>query len=284
MTTFDKILIRCSAIGGIMAQPQDATAKNAGELGKTAKTYLTELYLELKYNRKKEFGSKYIDKGIEQEEAGITLYNLEKCKGKILKKNTERICNEYLTGEPDGYIGESLIGCSEGFDIKNSWSLHTFPMFEEKLNKDYYWQAMGYMALTNAPVWKVVFTLCNCSAEQVNDEKQRVWYKLGQPSDDHPNFSALIEQYQLIERNMIFDLAQFKKDFPGYDLETKDWRYDIPRCERVKEFTVERDESAIQSIYNQVIKSRKYMADTFGSPVLLAEHDHQVNATIISKA
>jgi hypothetical protein len=56
--------IRCSAIGKIMTNP-----KTKGEsLSQTTKTYLQELAVEEIYGIRKEFSSRYTDKGNEVEE------------------------------------------------------------------------------------------------------------------------------------------------------------------------------------------------------------------------
>jgi hypothetical protein len=63
--------IRCSAIGKIMTNP-----KTKGEsLSQTTKTYLQELAVEEIYGIRKEFSSRYTDKGNEVEELSIALCN-----------------------------------------------------------------------------------------------------------------------------------------------------------------------------------------------------------------
>ena len=61
--------IRCSAIGKIMATPRSKTEF----LSQTAKSYIQELVLEHKFGIKKEFSSRYTDKGNEVEELSIAL-------------------------------------------------------------------------------------------------------------------------------------------------------------------------------------------------------------------
>ena len=63
--------IRASSIGKIMTNP-----KTKGEsLSQTTKTYLQELAVEEVYNIRKEFSSRYTDKGNEVEELSIALCN-----------------------------------------------------------------------------------------------------------------------------------------------------------------------------------------------------------------
>jgi len=276
---FDNLLIRCSAIGKIMTEPRTNADKAAGKLSETTKTYLKELYRSIKYSRQKDFTSKEVEKGIQQEELAITLYSLHT--KRMFKKNKERIGNEYLTGEPDLYIGQDIYNVEEGFDTKCSWSLWTFPDVADPLDTSYYWQNMGYIALTGAKKWTTVYCLVNAPAEQITAEKQKIWYATGMPDDSNDRY---MERRREVEKNMIFDMKQFRDDNPNYDLDIKDWCYDIPRAERIVEFPVLRDEAAIQKIYWMVGKARAYMNEKYGTPLLLAERDEEVQATIIKEA
>ena len=61
--------IRCSSLGKIMTSP-----KSKGEvLSQTSKTYLKELAIEEKFGIRKEFSSRYTDKGNIQEDTAIEM-------------------------------------------------------------------------------------------------------------------------------------------------------------------------------------------------------------------
>ena len=45
---WNEILIRCSSIGYLMTEPKEKAAKEAGELSKTAKTHLKNVYIQEK--------------------------------------------------------------------------------------------------------------------------------------------------------------------------------------------------------------------------------------------
>ena len=45
MTDFSKTLIRSSSVGYLMTEPQSKAAKDAGELSKTAKSHLLDVYI-----------------------------------------------------------------------------------------------------------------------------------------------------------------------------------------------------------------------------------------------
>ena len=231
------------------------------EISVSAKTYSEQLYLENKYNRKKMITSKYLEKGLTMEEHCLTLLSLTK---KIfLKKNTERISNKFLTGEPDAYVGESVKRAKEGHDVKAAWELFTMPYWE-KIDPKYEWQDHGYIALTGAERWTTSHCLVNAPPGLIVKEKLDMFYRLG-VSENSPEYK---EKAIEIERNMIFDMAQFKKDNPYFDLNSEvpenpeEWEFNIPLEERIVSFVVERDNKIIESIYERVMECREYIKTT----------------------
>jgi hypothetical protein len=284
----DKILFRASSVGKIMGNSKnlitdkqletidELQAKrkltdnqekelrrliekrdNPDTLSETCKTYLRELYKSVKYQREKIVTSKYLEHGIQAEESAISLLSLEK--GIFLKKNKERLFNRYVTGEPDVYLGPSIKQAEEGYDTKVCFSLFTLPDKKvDQIDPDYFFQNIVYCALTGAKQWTTAYTLVNASASLIQREKERIFYMLNTPDDsDEEYMRRKIE----IEKAMIFDLDQFKKDNPFYDMDCKDWTYDIPRKERLVEYTVHRDSQVIQSIYDRVEECRKWIKD-----------------------
>ena len=159
--------IRCSSLGKIMTSP-----KSKGEvLSQTAKTYLKELAIEEKFGIRKEFSSRYTDKGNIQEDTAIEMAS------KVLNlpfalKNTEYFENEFIKGTPDLILEDEII------DIKCSWDGTTFPWFEDELpNKDYYWQLVGYCWLTRRTKARVVYCLVDTPEDIVQDEIRRTSWK-----------------------------------------------------------------------------------------------------------
>jgi len=159
--------IRCSSLGKIMTSP-----KSKGEvLSQTAKTYLKELAIEEKFGIRKEFSSRYTDKGNIQEDTAIEMAS------KVLNlpfalKNTEYFENEFIKGTPDLILENEII------DIKCSWDGTTFPWFEDELpNKDYYWQMIGYMWLTGRSKARIVYCLVDTPEDIVQDEIRRTSWK-----------------------------------------------------------------------------------------------------------
>ena len=253
MTEIDNLLFRCSRLSAIMTMPRE---KNA-ELSQTCITYLRELAREIKWGRRPEFQTKYTEKGKMVEERSLDLISI--VSRTFYKKNTERIKNQWISGEPDTYLGKSITEATQGKDVKSSWDYRTFPFPSDKLEKSYYWQAMGYMALTGATQWDIAFCLVNTPSGFIDDEKRKWQWRMGVIDPDVD--PAFREKCKQIEREMIYDMQEFLQDNPGYLLahEEGEWVYDVPAVERVVEFPVMRNEEEIVAIYKQVEVCRNYM-------------------------
>jgi hypothetical protein len=247
----DQIKFRASSTDALMTN--DRSGKGMGD---TCKKELMKVFCLEKYGRYEEINSKYLDKGNEREQDAITL--LSRVTKKFLKKNEERLYNEYLTGVPDIYLGKSISEAEEVYDTKCSWSLLSF---KNASAKDYVWQPISYMALTGAKKATVAFCLVNATEEIINDEKRKIGYKPGMMDAGGNHSPIYVEKCKQIEINHIFDMESFKKEYPWYDFanDLNSWCYDIPMEERVKTFTIERDEVQIQSLYQRVKDCRTYM-------------------------
>jgi hypothetical protein len=194
-------------------------------LSQTAKSYIEDLFNELEFGYRKEFSSRYTDKGLEMEDEAIQFAS-EQFDWEFVVKNTERFTNDYITGEPDINTDNLLA------DIKCSWSLDTYPMFEADLkNKDYYWQLQGYMWLTGKTQAELVYCLMNTPIQIVEDEVRRAHWKAGLIDED-------------------IDLRHEVQLKHNYD--------NIPSKLRVKRYIIERDEKAIEKIIEKVEIAREY--------------------------
>ena len=220
-----------------MTDPKEKAAKDAGELSKTAKTELKKIYIKEKYGREKDITTKQMQKGIEVEEESITL--LSRVQKKMLYKNEERLSNNFITGLPDIYEGKSIREADSITDIKSSYDLHSFlNNIGESLDRDYYYQLQGYMALSGANVAYIAYCLVDTPAHIIESEKYRLLKSMNVISEESPEFIA---EAQRLERNMTFG--------------------DIPKEERVLIFKVDRDDSVIQKIYDKVAKARLFLAE-----------------------
>lgn len=230
-TNANNILFRCSSLGHIMTEPKS----KKDLLSEACKGHLADLFISAKYGRRNDIVSRYMEKGTEVEEDSLTLYS--RYKKVLYMKNSERFENEYICGTPDIILVDGARP-TEIIDIKSSWDIHSFYRAKSKeLNKMYYWQLMGYMALTGAMFGRIAYCLVNTPDRFIEAEKRSLWYKMGQPSGDNDEW---IEACREIDLNMVYD--------------------DIPMQERVfDEFVVSADEDQIDHIYSRVIACREWM-------------------------
>lgn len=198
-------------------------------LGKTGESSVKTWYLQKLYKRKQKFFSKYVEKGLATEKAGIELYSQWLNEGVLLDKNENWFQNDFILGCPD-LIHDNIVT-----DIKCSWDLFTFPYFDEKLPKqEYYWQVQGYMALTNLRQARVAYCLIDTPKPIIQQELKGLYYKSGgRPEDWTP------ETYAELEVNYRFD--------------------DIPFENRIRVFDIARNEADIALIYSRVEKARAYL-------------------------
>jgi hypothetical protein len=213
--------IRCSSIGKIMTNP-----KTKGEtLSQTTKTYLQELAVEEVYNIRKEFSSRYTDKGNEVEELSIALCNDVLNLG-FIYKNEEHFSNEWITGTPDVNTNEILL------DVKSSWDATTFPFFDtELINKMYFYQLQGYLWLTGKTEALLCYCLIDTPLQIVEDEIRREHWK-----------ASLIEES--------LDLRAF--------VQAKHTFGHIPKEKRLKTFKIAKDDVVIENIKTRIEECREY--------------------------
>ncbi len=256
-----KYFYRASSMGNLMTEGRS----KADLLGETCKKQLAQVYAFSRANITKPIESKYLEKGHKREEMGITYLSLKE--KKLYNKNEARISNEWgLTGLPDLYEGESILKASRIIDIKNSFSYISFLESKtEKLAKDRIWQAHTYMALTGAEVCDFAICAINAPIEMISDEKKRKFFKMNPESDQD---EAFVKVSLEIERNMIFDLEEFMKEYPFAELETirqglqKDF-VNITWDERINIVSVERDNYEIERMKSMIPHWDNYIEQTF---------------------
>ncbi len=252
----NEIKFRCSSIGHIMTEPK----LKSETLSESAKTHCIDVFVSANYGRREEIAGKFLDKGNEREEDAITL--VSRLTKKFYKKNDVRIGNQFITGEPDLFIGKSIIEAEETTDTKCSWSAHTFFRAQkEAINKMYYWQGMGYMALTGAKKHTVSYCLVNGTGSAIMNEKRILGYQEGMMDVSGNPTEKMIERMKQIEINHIFCLEEFTKEYPWYEFanDLNEWVYDIPMEERLYSITFERNEEEIQRINQKVEACREWI-------------------------
>ena len=146
-----------SSIGKLMTN-----ARGKNEMGETAKSYIKQVAKENFYGYRSQINSKYIQKGLMQEQDSIDLLNTVRFEGYV--KNTVRMVDDLMTGEADIITDASII------DIKTSWSLDTFPvMAEDGYDAIYEWQLRAYMRLYDRPKAELIYCMVTTSNELLNE-------------------------------------------------------------------------------------------------------------------
>lgn len=233
MIDFSTVLFRCSSLGYIMTEP-----RNKNELlSETCKSHLIEIYIYGKYGRKAEVVNKYIQKGLMVEEDSITLYS--RVKKKFFAKNEELLSNVFIKGTPDLIINSSDDKAREVIDIKSSWDIFSFfKVHTQILNRHYYWQLQGYMALSGAHKSTLAYCLVNTPETTIMDEKRKLLHKMNVATDENELYKeACIE----LEKAMVYD--------------------DIPIHERVIELHIERNDKDIELMYKRIEACRTYLSE-----------------------
>ena len=194
-------------------------------LGKTGQKVAKEWLIEQLYNRKPEFSNKFTQKGLIVEYDAIDLvadfFNYG-----LLIKNEKHFSNDFLTGTPDLILKDKTI------DIKSSWDISTFPLFNEELDKAYYWQGIGYMALTGKRQHEVIYCLM-----------------------DTPKHLIEREAYSYCRNNGIEELEQDLYD----EFERKMTFSDIPEKLRVKKYSFEFSQSDYDKVIERVEECREFI-------------------------
>jgi hypothetical protein len=200
--------------------------KSKGEvLSQTTKTYLQELAIEEIYGIRKEFSSRYTDKGNEVEDLSIALCNDVLDIG-FIYKNEEHFTNDWITGTPDVNTSEILL------DVKSSYDATTFPFFDLELtNKSYFYQMQGYMYLTGKEESLLCYCLIDTPLQIVEDEIRREHWK-----------ASLIEES--------LDLRAF--------VQAKHTFGHIPKEKRLKTFKIAKDDKVIEDIKTRIEQCREY--------------------------
>jgi hypothetical protein len=115
----------------------------------------------------------------------------------------ERVSNEYLSGEVDAYLGESIITSTVIPDIKSTFDYPTFlNKLHEPLSLANIWQIKGYLDITGASEGFIADVLTTTDEETRNKVKFKLFNKGVYATEESPEF---LKQWEVIERSMIFD-------------------------------------------------------------------------------
>ncbi len=243
-------------------------------LPKTMTTELRKIHRAEKHNRNFSFTNKYVQKGIQQEEEAITIYQYYRNKVLGIRtffiNNKERLQNEFVSGEADLTDTNDFEKCNEGFDTKCSWELETFPYKEDVLDSQYEIQNQVYMWLSNTEKWTTAYVLVNTTEDLLHKEKMKWYYALGLHHSNRTDKEqeelevSYDEKCKELEIRFIFDYDKFVERNPMHNLiitreEWFDKGYNLDLEERVVEKISLRNNDIISKLKNRIEISRKYL-------------------------
>jgi len=212
--------IRASGAASIMTEPKEK--KN--EFSKTCLSYLKYQWIQDNFNREKDLSTPAIQKGLLNEEQGITMLSLHL--GDMLIKNELQKEDEHLKGTAD-LIHEKVS------DIKCSFDIFTFGNAE--LTKDYENQLQVYMELWNLESASLVYVLTDTPDALIHGEVRSILYKLNETS-----------YYGEPRYDEIFDGLKKQRSYS-----------DVPDKMRIKTFEVKRNREFISALRTRVEKCRE---------------------------
>jgi hypothetical protein len=214
--------VRCSKIGDIMTNPRSKSET----LSKTAMTAVFEQYIQDISGRRKSITSKYLDKGIMQEEDAISL--VSERYDTLYFKNEVKFEDEHMNGTPD-ILSPHRENPEIVIDTKCSWDIFTFSSVRlDEIDKGYYGQLQGYMHLTGAKKAQLCYVLVNMPQHMI------AWNRAN--FDRMNAFTG--NEWNEQEKNFIFD--------------------DIHIEDRVITFEVDYNEEYIQQVIERVELCRQY--------------------------
>lgn len=214
------------------------------QLPKGCKTYAKQWLKERMFKRRKEMSNKYTDKGNFNELDALDLVSRFFQEDMTPYYDTKYVSNDYSEGTCD--INHPNLGVT---DIKNSWSLDTFPMFETELpDLKYGDQINTYQDLyKNYKTGHVAYVLTDCPLHILEKELR---------------FCETDDERQVKAVNLIFtNEGWFKakeKLFPN----AEPYEFiEIPRKQRIKVFNIEWDKNKVEKRKKRVEEIRKYIKE-----------------------
>jgi len=208
-----------------------------------AKKYLLRRYSRFKYGKRykirtvSEMKFSALLKGkLTEKSAKELLSEIDGCEYYSVKTSVK---NEYLNGYLDVLDAPTVEGASRVIEIKNSFDIVGFMMISDKeLPKSIWYQAQGYMAITDKDVCEVCFCLCDFPDFMIAEQRKIVFDAM---CPDGVETDSFLNYWKTAESSMRFS--------------------DIPANERIFSRIVHRDEDAISKIYKRVVYCRKWLQE-----------------------
>lgn len=146
-------------------------------------------------------------KGRECEDDAVQLLNVHD--GETYKVHKERINNDFLSGEIDIYLGESVYAATNVTDIKNAFD---YPGFLKKINNGLEngqeYQMKAYGDITGSNELFIANTLVTASPEVMIEMQWKVAKKMNAVTLESPEF---LEEWKKWEHSMTFDNLPIQK-------------------------------------------------------------------------
>jgi hypothetical protein len=178
-------------------------------LSKGAITYIKSKAKEDFYGYRSEINSKYIQKGLMQEQDSIDLLNTVRFEDYI--KNDVRMVDKYMTGEADIVTDDLII------DVKTSWSLETFPaLAEEGYESKYEWQLRAYCMLYDKPKAELIYCMVTTSNELLNEWENLDIHRVDHIAPEKRITVLSFERDQDKEKDMIEKLSAATEYYDKY--------------------------------------------------------------------
>ena len=196
------------------------------ELPSGLKTHCEKWLKQKLYARKKEFSSKFTERGIFSEAEALEFVSSEL--GILLTKNDEYFENDFFKGIPD-----VLPPTNYGIDLKCPWDCFTFPLFDKSIpDPSHFWQGQTYLDLfPEKEFWRFSYVLIDTPMHIIKGEANSWCRKNGEELTPE-----IMEQF--VER----------------------FTYDgIDNRLRYRSFDVYRDEEAIKLLRSRVLVCREYI-------------------------
>jgi len=137
---------------------------------------------------------------IGEKEAGLLLSVVD---GEMYQSHKERIFNDYLSGEIDFYLGDSIYAAKNITDIKNSFDYPTYlKKLHTGLENGQTEQLQGYGDISTAPELYIANCLVSFTPDMIEDMKWKIMRKTGVVTEESPDFKELWATFQ---KSMLFD-------------------------------------------------------------------------------
>jgi hypothetical protein len=143
----------------------------------------------------------YVEKGKDVEKESIAL--LSEIEGIDYVKNEVRVYNEFLSGEPDVFVGDHIMNATKISDTKSDWD---YPGFLKNIHSSITngndKQVKGYLDITGAREGEIARCLVNTPLKLVKDMHDALLRRMDVISSESPEF---ITEWTILERSMYFD-------------------------------------------------------------------------------